>query len=422
MAEPARPSRPLKITFVTINYAPSVGGAQLLTQRLAEGLHDKHHHHVEVITTDALRPPAASDPGRVERTHEVIGGVPVHRYPVARRTHGLLRVLRRLRARVAPRHAPADVQAGPITVGPLGLRLALGVRRACGTSDVVVGIAAPYFTLVGTGLVPRRFVRAKRIGMPLLHHSDTAVHRPIVGRALRHYDTVVALTPFEAREFEGFGVDRAHVETVPPGCDAAPDTQTPTQARAALGLPERPTVGYVGRFAMQKGIDTVLAAAPLILDRHPETTVLLAGAPMGWAGFDPLRDRARREIGDRLVIREDFAESDKALLLAACDVVVTPSREESFGIVTIEAWAAGRPVVAGDIPAVRSLINDGEDGLLIPVGDAPALTRAVGELLADPERARTMGAAGRDRARAEFTWPAVIDRWDELLHRIVGDR
>lgn len=84
-------------------------------------------------------------------------------------------------------------------------------------------------------------------------------------------------------------------------------------------------------------------------------------------------------------------------------------------MVILEAWAAQRPVVASDIAAVRSVIRDGVDGLLVPVAQPEALAAAVTSLLASPETAQRLGLAGQQRIAAEFSWEAVVDRWNEEL-------
>jgi glycosyltransferase involved in cell wall biosynthesis len=103
------------------------------------------------------------------------------------------------------------------------------------------------------------------------------------------------------------------------------------------------------------------------------------------------------------------------VLLAACDVVVHPSRAESFGLVTIEAWAARRPIVVGDIPAVRSLVGSVPAALLVDPGDDEELARTLIELLADLERCQELGAVGRAEVEERFTWDRVGAAWDELL-------
>ena len=172
---------------------------------------------------------------------------------------------------------------------------------------------------------------------------------------------------------------------------------------------------FIGRLAAHKGIDTLLAACPSLLSAHPDLTILLAGSRTGWSGLGAALEAMPADTAERVVVLEDFAESDRDLILGAADIVVVPSREEAFGMVILEAWAAQRPVVASDIAAVRSVIRDGVDGLLVPVGQAEALATAVGSLLASPETAQRLGLAGSQRIAEEFSWEVVVDRWNEEL-------
>jgi glycosyltransferase involved in cell wall biosynthesis len=201
---------------------------------------------------------------------------------------------------------------------------------------------------------------------------------------------------------------------IPPGTDVAgAAVLTPSEARQRAGLPEQPTVGFIGRLAAYKGVDTLVDAAPAIWSARPDATVLLAGSPTGWEGYRSPEVAALG--GDRLVIREGLDDDERDLLLQACDVVVHPSRHESFGMIAIEAWAARRPVVLADIDAVRSFVDDGRTGLLIPPGDAGALASAVVDLLDDPDQRAALAAAGRAEAEAGFDWERICDQWAELV-------
>lgn len=91
-------------------------------------------------------------------------------------------------------------------------------------------------------------------------------------------------------------------------------------------------------------------------------------------------------------------------------------------MVTIEAWCARRPVVACNIPAVRSLINSGFDGDLVDVGDDAALAECLVQLLCDPDRTAKYVAAGRDRVEREFDWDLVVEGWERLLISTAASR
>lgn len=407
----------MRVTFVVANYAPSLGGSQVLVQHIAEGLAGLGHS-VTVVTTDAVLSPGARNPGTTSVGDEVLKGVVVKRRPVARRVHRVVRTLRKVLARLRARRILA--WTAPLAAGPIGFRLALEIRRAARVDDVVVGVAAPYLTVPMVDLMTRRGT-ARAAYLPLLHLSASDPRSSVL-RALRRAACVVGLTEFERHWLVENGVDGRRVEAIPPGCEVGDGiVASPSSARSQLGLPERLTVGYVGRMAGYKGIATLLQAMELLWERRPEINLLLAGGGAGWSAFDGLLEQTRQVAGDRLVYLGAFDDAEKRLLYQACDVIASPSREESFGITTIEAWAAGRPMVAGDIDVVRSLIRPGEDGELVPVDDADAWAAALEELLDDNDLRTRLGSAGHERVEQEFTWPVVIRQWDELLRRSVGE-
>jgi glycosyltransferase involved in cell wall biosynthesis len=171
------------------------------------------------------------------------------------------------------------------------------------------------------------------------------------------------------------------------------------EVRAALHVPGgSPLVAFVGRKHRTKDLDVLLAAIPLVQHR-PTPILALAGPSTGW--FEELK---RRVPLDRVRDLPSLSEAAKMALLAAADVLVLPSRAEAFGIVFLEAWAAGTPVLGADIPTVREVIGDG--GLTFRAGDPVDLAARIDELLAGM-RSADLVARGRARVTALHTWPGV---------------
>ena len=407
----------MQVAVLCINYAPSVGGAQELVRRIAEGLVGGGHR-VRVVTTDTLLAPSSPDPGRLPVGVEEIAGVEVHRLPVARRTQDALRLGRRVGARLG-----RGIRPTVLSYGPWGRRLWGAALAATSWSDVVVATSAPFTTIPAAVRAGRR-TGTPVVAVPLLHLDDWTPGRSVLD-PLRASTRVVALTSSERDWMVRSGVDERRCGVVPPGVDPAPGVPPVPEAaaaRARLGLDDRPTVAVIGRIAATKGIDTLLAAAPEILRACPEAQFLIAGRRTGWSGLDALVAAAPPEVADRVVVRHDFPDAERVDVFAAADVVAFPSREESFGLVVLEAWASGRPVVAAAGPAVSSVVRDGVDGRLVPVDDPALLAAAVGEYLARPSVAAAAGRAGLERAVGEFSWGQVVGRWTELLDEVASGR
>jgi len=120
--------------------------------------------------------------------------------------------------------------------------------------------------------------------------------------------------------------------------------------------------------------------------------------------------RRHPPAGPRLLNLGPVSPGEKRDLLATATLLVHPSRVESLGLVYLEAWANGLPVIAADTPVSREVIAHGSDGLLVPFGDVAQLAGAIRRLLEEPELRRSLGLAGKKKAESRFSWKAAADR------------
>lgn len=166
-----------------------------------------------------------------------------------------------------------------------------------------------------------------------------------------------------------------------------------------------PLLLYVGRLEYEKGVQDLVAALPRIRRAHPGTRLLVAGT--GTAA-DLLVDAARtHRVRRSVTFLGHRPDAELATLLAAVDAVVLPSRYEPFGIVALEAAAAGAPLVASTAGGLGDIVVDGTTGASFPPGDVAGLARAVGTVLADPAAATERARTARGRLGEEFDWPRI---------------
>ncbi|MEX2425304.1 MAG: glycosyltransferase family 4 protein [Thermomicrobiaceae bacterium] len=181
-------------------------------------------------------------------------------------------------------------------------------------------------------------------------------------------------------------------------------------------LSNKPTVLFVGRYdEPRKGFRYLLAAMSRVQREMPDARLLVVG-PGDRQGLD--RQIRRLGLHNVQVIGE---VSNEALpgLYAACDVFCAPSTgRESFGIILLEAMALGKPVIASDIDGYRSVTRDGQEGLLVEPRNPDVLSSAILRVLREPELARKLGLAGRERARA-CSWPLIAQRVVECYESVL---
>ncbi|NWG20444.1 MAG: glycosyltransferase [Chloroflexi bacterium] len=243
----------------------------------------------------------------------------------------------------------------------------------------------------------------------------------IEGRIMREADAIVAATPLDrAQMVWHYGASPDAIHVVPAGVDLRRfQPRDAAAARSALGLPPQPhrMVLLVGRIEPLKGIDALIEASALLLERHPEwrgalTALVVGGGGEGergrWNAEQRRLDDLRHALGIADTVRFAGAQPQERLPLyyAAADVVTMPSHYESFGMAALEGLACGRPVVATSAGGPAFIVEDNVSGLLTPPADPPVLAAHLERLLLDDETRITMGAAARERAR-RFGWEHV---------------
>jgi starch synthase len=223
--------------------------------------------------------------------------------------------------------------------------------------------------------------------------------------------------------------DRVHVVGNGVDAEAYRPVQAPDVVRSLGVDPDRPYALFVGRITRQKGVMHLLAAAEQL---PPEAgLVLCAGAPDTPGERQQVADAVAQLQARRsgvVWIEAMLPREQLVPLITGATVFVVPSVYEPLGIVNLEAAACGTAVVASAVGGIPEVVDDGRTGLLVPYDpEAVAafesgLAARITELLADPERAAAMGAAGRERVLAEFGWPAIAQQTVEVYSKVLAAR
>ena len=231
----------------------------------------------------------------------------------------------------------------------------------------------------------------------------------------RRADAITTMTDWEKGWFASEGVDAERIVTTGMGPNAV-RSRDGLAFRAAHGIPaDAPLVLYIGRKERYKGYIHLLDAAEVVWRRHPDTRFVFIGIPGFYSSFV---DEFARYADERIVDIERASGAEKSAALDACDVFAMPSVHETFGIGYLEAWLHEKPVIGGDIPALREVIAHGHDGLVVAqrVDD---IASAISALLADAELRARMGRAGAAKVAERWDWERVMDRVEEAYARAI---
>jgi D-inositol-3-phosphate glycosyltransferase len=231
-------------------------------------------------------------------------------------------------------------------------------------------------------------------------------------RVLEEADRVLATCPAEVEELTTlYGADPGWLSLVPCGVNVR--TFRPVnreEARAGLGLPDKPTVVYVGRLVPRKGVDTLVEAFALLPCHLDARLVVVGGEPGVEASPEEGRLSAlagRLGVRERVTFTGSRPQEELYRYYGAADVAVTVPHYEPFGMTPLEAMACAIPVVGSRVGGIKTSIADGASGYLVPPKDPEALAGCLLRLLADEALRDRMGRAARRRIKEHYTWERV---------------
>jgi len=364
----------VKILHIYKDYWPILGGIENHVKLLAEGQAARGHAVTALVT----------NPGGLKSTVSRENGVLV-------------------------------VRAGRIaTVASTPLSVALPWRLLRERPDVV-HLHFPY----PVGETAQWLLRRGRATV-MTYHSDVVrqasilkVYRPVMARVLRLVDAIITGSP-PMRNSTYLAEHAARVHMIPYGIPlarfqrAAASTSDTVETLDATSLQPPPafTLLFVGRLRYYKGLDILIRALPQI----PARLVVVGIGPMEaeWKAL-----AGELGVAERISWLGEVSDDDLPAVYHAANLFVLPAshKSEAFGLVQVEAMAAGLPVVCTELGTGTSYVNlDGITGLVVPPRDPDALAAAINALIADPERRAALGRAARQRAQAEFDLVVMVDR------------
>lgn len=300
------------------------------------------------------------------------------------------------------------------------------MRRLIADNDIETvwfGAAAPLALLA-----PRaRGAGARRVIASTHGHEVGWSMLPLARNALRRIgdgtDAVTYVSRYTRGRFASAFGPHAALEYVPPGVDTdrfVPDPAARAEMRTRYGLGDRPVIVCLSRLVPRKGQDMLIRALPSIRKRVDGATLVIVG---GGPYLDTLRKlAAETSMTDHVIFTGGVPGAELPAHHAMADVFAMPCRTrgagldvEGLGIVFLEASSTGVPVVAGDSGGAPETVLQGETGLVVNGTDVDEIATAVGDILADPDRAARMGAAGRRWAVENWQWQTQAQRLARLL-------
>jgi glycosyltransferase involved in cell wall biosynthesis len=261
----------------------------------------------------------------------------------------------------------------------------------------------------------------------LVEGFDVGLLRKIIYRFMdsfseRYVERFIAVSEtLKKALIEGHGISSERIVKIYNGIELdkfRPDLKQPNLKKQWGITPETPLIGAIGRMVWQKGFKFLIKAISDIMGVAPDARFLFVGEGPLRADLENLAQKLN--LYDR-VIFTGF-RSDIPDLLSTMDVLVVPSLLEGFPMITLEAMAMAKPIIASDIPGIKEQIKDGESGILVPPKDSKALATAILKILSSDEVAENIGSAARQTVEKKFSVDKMVMETERLYSSLLQDR
>jgi len=422
----------VRILHLSQRYFPVVGGAEIHLAKISEYL-VAAGHQVDVVTSDAFNFELFWDSTarRVLGGPEEHNGVNIRRFPVKHMPFSPTSywVLRRLMLE------SSKVGLIPVTwiraltrFTPRMPELSHWIGHANRSYDLVMGMNIAYERFLADGLSLARRSGLPFVCIPLTHlgaGAEPATDRLGQYYTMRHQvalvtasDGIVAQTTAEKLYFEERGMDPGKIIVGGPGVTPAEVTGGNAESfRNQYGV-DGPFVLSVGVMSKDKGTIHLVQAMQMLWRSGRQEELVLVGHPL--PEFQEFYFNLPSDDRQHIHFLGMVGDQEKKNALAAASLFALPSRADSFGIVYLEAWLYGLPVVGARTWGVSDVIDDGKDGVLVPFADPAALAEALAGVLDNPAMATVMGERGSKKVLQEHTWEIKCRKVLELYETLVA--
>ncbi len=418
----------MHILIATPAFPPFVGGGERHTGTLAKCLLKKGQV-VTVLTSTALQEPdfwlGRGDSIEVEMPEP---GLTIIRMPILPHSGGFRGLLAWRKSMVMLSGIPGTrgmLESMASRVPPLSeLNEALAfLAYIDGPVDIVHGFNISWERAMVAGWNYARQKGLPFVASPLAHLGEGPADRVSLNSTMRHQkyilstaDLLLTNTSIEAEGLQSRGVRPKKASVAGPGVDL-PKSVAPFPESA---LAMKPYALFVGRTSYDKGAVHAVQAVLHARTKGSQIQLVLIGrvTPEFSKFYDALSDVEKRSIH----VLGFVEESLKHAYLKEAEVLLLPSRSDSFGIVLLESWLYGRPVIAANAGGIPGVVDNGKNGILVPFGDIHSLANAIRLLSENRDLNHILGENGLQKLRANYTWEVVTDKVLEAYQEVLEGR
>lgn len=389
----------MKILCVSQRFFPAIGGTEKVAEYLMDHLSQKHE--VEVYTSNALKLDYFWD-----ETSEAINNSNNKKYRIKR--YPILQ----------PSKVTKNLFKFPFSIGspgPFCPDMWHDLLNLKEKPDLLVATSFPYNHIIPAILASKKY-EIPIIIIPHLHMEFPELYLTGLRIALLHEsDMVVVNTETEKKILLKYDIPEEKICIIPPGI-AIQHTIKPSNLREKLNINKNALIVlFAGTKSHAKGTINLIEAMKKLWDKSHDLELILIGPSMN--DFKKYMEKQDKRYLIHVHDMGLVSEQEKWNVFSTCDIFALPSKSESFGISYLEAWLNKKPVIGCNIDAVKDLVNDNNNGLLVEFGNIDKLSNTI-EKLKDQKLRNALGENGFTKLINEYELQKVCDQFEKLCRSI----
>jgi len=390
---------PLKILCVIQRFSPAIGGSEQLAEKYVDYL--SKNHKIDLITTEAIE--LDSFWNESKKKHISLPSKPynIKRFPI-----------------LTPAEIPQNffqLQFPISQPGPFCPELWQYFENLQEKYDLIIGTSFPY-----DHLVPAIFY-AKKNNLPFVLIPHLHLEFPFLYlnatklSILSESDAIIVNTNREKTAIEKY-VETKKIFVNPPGIDISISKNNLVDMRQKLGLkPDSLFILFVGRKSVEKGTLDLIEATKILISNNKQVDLVFVGPTTSM--FEQFLHSLDPEIKKHIFNINEISDDEKWSFFNSCDIFAMPSNSESFGITYLEAWLFHKPVIACEIDAVKEVIDNNENGILVPFNDPTKLNQAI-QKLSESNLRQKFGENGFQKLLIKYNIEKNSQNFENICYQI----
>jgi glycosyltransferase involved in cell wall biosynthesis len=399
----------MKLLIVVKNYYPSVGGTQIFFQHLAEYCVQHFGFEVQVYTTDSYFGPEKNFYKKIELPEESINGVLVKRFEYRRWHRKPFEIVQKACIKLFNK---SSRYLAIRRTGPWSISLQKAIENS--DADIIVGATSAYKYMIYP-LIRHKLKNPKPFIYQGALHFDVNQQQQYIAdyvlNSIKQSEFYLANSNYEKEVLVDMGIQPEIIEVL--GVAVEHDISKlkfDAEYRPRLQLsPAQPLIAYIGRITKFKSLDVLIKAMHFVCKEIPNAHLLIAGYDNNYA--DELKQLVAsfpNEISNKILFRLNIDDIEKNSIYNSIDLLVLPSKSESFGMVFLEAWAFKKAVIGAKISAINSIITDGVDGLLFIPDNPEHLAACIIDILQDTKMKSQLGIEGYNKLLHNYSCKTLV--------------